>query len=384
MAELKINRVTDIVRSPRVMQLEGLFDIPPAQRSQLHWDVKLPLEDRSWNLGLIVGPSGCGKTTIARELFGGHIVDRFEWPEKSSVVDAFPESMGIKEITALLSSVGFSSPPSWLRPFSVLSNGEQFRVTLARALAQSPDPVVIDEFTSVVDRTVARIGSAAVAKAIRQRGRRFVAVACHYDIIDWLGPDWVYEPATAQFTWRSVQPRPRIHLAIRRIAARAWRIFKKHHYLDASLNPSARCFVATVEEQPAAFTAVLPFPHPRRPGWREHRTVCLPDFQGVGIGNALSEYVAGLFRATGKPYRSVTSSPAMIHHRARSPHWRMLRTPSRTGKQKMKGLQRTNAVNRLTASFEYVGPALTEDAVSFGLIPPRTRSAGASKEQTEP
>ena len=49
---------------------------------------------------------------------------------------------------------------------------------------------------------------------------------------------------------------------------------------------------------PAAFTAVLAFPHARRPGWREHRTVCLPDFQGVGIGNAMSELVASLFVAT--------------------------------------------------------------------------------------
>ena len=60
----------------------------------------------------------------------------------------------------------------WLRPFHVLSNGEQFRATIARALAESAkgrELVVIDEFTSVVDRTVAQIGSAAIAKTIRRR-----------------------------------------------------------------------------------------------------------------------------------------------------------------------------------------------------------------------
>lgn len=364
----RIVRQSAVVRSPRVLQLEGLFDIPPSQRSELVWEVELPLDQRKWNIGLIVGPSGCGKTTLARELFSEFVVDGFQWPQGRSVLDAFPPSMSVKEITALLSSVGFSSPPSWLRPFAVLSNGEQFRVTLARALAESPDPVVVDEFTSVVDRTVARIGSAAVAKAVRRNNRRFVAVACHYDIIDWLGPDWVYEPATGRFSWRSVQPRPRVPLVVRRVTPDAWKLFKHHHYLDSGLNRSARCFVGQVDGQPAAFTAVLPFPHPTQPGWREHRTVCLPDFQGIGIGNGLSEFVASLFQATDKPYRSVTSSPAMIYHRARSKLWTMLRSPSRTGRQKMKGLHRTNAVNRLTASFQYVGPARPDEAAAFGIL----------------
>src|SRR5262249_57232560 len=56
--------------------------------------------------------------------------------------------------------------------------------------------------------------------------------------------------------------------------------------------------------RPAAFTAVLHAPDPLGGYWREHRTVCLPDFQGVGIGNALSEFVASLFVATGKRYCS--------------------------------------------------------------------------------
>ena len=69
-----------------------------------------------------------------------------------------------------------------------------------------------------------------------------------------------------------------------RVDQSAWKLFKPHHYLDANLHRSAKCFVGMVEGQPAAFVAVLPFPHPSRPGWREHRAVCLPDFQGVGIG----------------------------------------------------------------------------------------------------
>ncbi len=63
--------------------------------------------------------------------------------------------------------------------------------------------IAFDEFTSVVDRNVARIGSAAIAKGIRKHQIlcRFVAVTCHYDILDWLTPDWVIDMADREFTY---------------------------------------------------------------------------------------------------------------------------------------------------------------------------------------
>lgn len=193
--EKVIHRSVDVVRTPRVQQLLGIFDVPPSKRSEQSWRHEIDLPD-DWNVGVIVGPSGSGKTTLAREAFGKELVSGWDWPADKSILDGFPTAMGIKDITGLLSSVGFSSPPSWVRPFHVLSNGEQFRVNLARTLAEMPDLSVVDEFSSVVDRTVAQIGSAAVAKTVRRRKQRFVAVTCHYDVLDWLEPDWVYEPHT--------------------------------------------------------------------------------------------------------------------------------------------------------------------------------------------
>lgn len=359
-----------VVRTARVMQLEGMFDVPPAERSERAWKAHLPFEDREWRLGLIVGPSGCGKSTIAKRLFGEAVDRPWDWPDDRSLVDAHPGREGIKEITGLLSSVGFSSPPSWLRPFRCLSNGEQFRASVARTLAESPDLAVIDEFTSVVDRTVARIGSAAVAKAVRRSGRKLVAISCHYDIIDWLDPDWTYEPSTDEFHWRSERRRPPLELEIRRVRHTAWQLFRPHHYLSGELAKQAACFVGFVEGRPAAFSSVLSFPHPKRPSWREHRTVCLSDFQGVGIGNALSEYVMSLFAGRGKPATSNTSNPAMIRHRCRSSLWRMHRAPARSTRSVSRTHARMNAtaaLGRLIAGFTYVGPARPEDAERFGL-----------------
>jgi hypothetical protein len=162
--------------------------------------------------------------------------------------------------------------------------------------------------------------------------------------------------------------RPEIRLEIRRVAGKLWSVFKRHHYLSATLHPGARCYCGFVDGSPATFTAVLPFPHPVRSGWREHRTVCLPDFQGVGLGNAMSEFIASLYVSTGNPYYSTTSHPAMMRHRAAARHWRMTRKPQTATKtHKDPGLAKHGSAGRLTAGFEYIGPARPAEARRFGL-----------------
>lgn len=364
MPSISIVKETKIERTPRVMQVEGIFDLPITERSGEKWDVHLDLPEQ-WNVGLIVGPSGSGKTTIAREMFGDHLVREWEWAPHKSILDSFPQNMSIKEITALLSSVGFSSPPSWLRPFQVLSNGEQFRVNMARTLAEMPQLAVVDEFTSVVDRTVAQIGSAAIQKTIRNRNQKLIAVSCHYDIVDWLEPDWIYQCHTGELlVGRSLHQRPKITLQIQRVHYSAWQLFRKYHYLDSELNKSAYCFVALWNEIPVAFSAWLSFVSGSRKNTKpEHRTVCLPDYQGVGIGNAVSDYCASIFKGLGYSVISTTGNPAMINARNLSINWKMTKTPkmnSPGGKFRLDAKFKF-ASNRLTAGFEYVGNALSFD-----------------------
>lgn len=341
-----------------------MFNLDQSHGTRRNWNVHLEL-DHPWNIGLIVGPSGCGKSTIGREVFGDHFVSAWDWDDHRSILDSFPTAMSIKDITELLSSVGFSTPPSWLRPYHALSNGEQFRVHVARTLAEMKDIAVIDEFTSVVDRTVAQIGSAAVAKTVRRRKQKLIALSCHYDIIDWLDPDWVYEPHLDKIVWRSLRQRPPINLEIRRVDRSAWEMFRQHHYLSTEIHQAAQCFVASWKEDPVAFASFVHFPHPSsRFIKREHRTVCLPDFQGVGIGNALSDTIAGLCRAMGYRYMSITTHPAMIRARARSKNWKMIAKPNAQSKTFPSEIRSGNSggiANRLRASFEYVGPKMDHD-----------------------
>lgn len=376
MSIIAVSVSVPIISSARVKQLEGMFDVAPSKKSERAWSVDIPIHDQTWQIGLVVGPSGSGKSTLAFAAWPGALISGYEWPTDKAVVDGFPAELGIKDITAALSSVGFSTPPAWLRPYRCLSNGEQFRATLARALVDPRPLVVMDEFTSVVDRTVAQVGSAAVAKAVRrQPGRQFIAVTCHADVEEWLCPDWIVEMPEGKFTRRSLRRRPDITLEVRRVGTSMWNLFKHHHYLDTSLHRSAKCFAALWRGRPVAFASVLFYPHPNGGWWREHRTVCLPDFQGVGIGNALSAFVGGVMRATGKKYRSTTGNPAMIRHRAKSSEWKMIRPPTRTsvGANERKSLAAvgngaSRAINRFTASFQFVGSPRFEDARRLGVV----------------
>lgn len=106
-------------------------------------------------------------------------------------------------------SVGFGSVPSWLKPYNVLSNGEKMRVDLARALLEK-DKVCFDEFTSVVDRNVAQTACIAINKAIKRTNKQFIAISCHYDIIDWLQPDWIFDTNKMQMVFTTVHDQKNI------------------------------------------------------------------------------------------------------------------------------------------------------------------------------
>lgn len=362
-----IERTAQIKRSTRVRQVEGMFDLPKSAKQVRRWELKLELPGE-WNIGLIVGPSGSGKSTLAREWFGEALVTGWNWPESGAVVDGFPESMSIAEITTLLSSVGFSSPPGWVKPFHILSNGEQFRVNLARSLAELPALVVIDEFTSVVDRTVAKIGSHAAQKAIRDSGRRLVAVTCHYDVTDWLQPDWVLDMQTGEIARRSLRRRPPVEFVVRRVTRECWPTFREHHYLSHEHSRSATCFMAEIDGLPAAWCSVI-HQQGRLSTFRTHRLVTLPDFQGIGLGHALHEFVAGMF-ACRKPYTLTSSHPAMIAHCSRSPLWRAGKMTMGTVyfADSVAGRMTGKGAGRMTARFKYIGLALHDEAKRFGLL----------------
>jgi len=191
-------------RTYRVMRVASDFDLSTDKITE-HFSGTIDFPE-NWKIGVIVGKSGTGKTSIAKQLFPEYISNgKYTFTHKS-VIDDMPESVSMEDITKMFYAVGFGSVPSWLKPYYVLSNGEKMRVELARALLEPENKIILfDEFTSVVDRDVAYSLCVALKKAMEHSSKQFIAVSCHYDILEWLQPDWVFNTDGMTENFRSAR-----------------------------------------------------------------------------------------------------------------------------------------------------------------------------------
>lgn len=343
--------------SPRVRQLESLFDVPPANVEAVHWSGRLPFQAEDWKIGLVVGPSGSGKSTLMRHVFGDYLSEP-TWSAQS-VIDDFGAEHSMSKIADVCRAVGFNTIPAWRRPYRVLSNGEQFRVDMARRLLTSDPTVAVDEFTSVVDRQVAQIAAHAVQKYVRkQDSLRFVAASVHYDIIDWLQPDWVLEMPQLAYERRSLQRRPALDVTISRVPPRAaWPLFAPFHYLTNHLHNGARTYVLFVGDRPASMAAILHRPHAIVDDIEGiSRTVTLPDWQGLGLAMVLTDYLGAAYKAIGKRLHGYPSHPSLIRSRDNSPNWSLIKKPGSFSTRSNPTVKIGLFGGRACAVFGYVGP----------------------------
>ena len=336
------------------------FDIQNKEETEV--EVSFNLSDAKnfdWNIGVIYGSSGSGKTTILKRMgklsesnfdYEKPLISNFDWLEP-------------KDATLLLTSMGLSSVPTWLRPFHLLSNGEQYRASLAYKVGKSKENevILVDEYTSVVDRDVAKAMSYALQKYVRKTNKRIILASCHYDIMEWLMPDWTCSPQKKEGSlergqWLR-QGKPSIKLQVSRVESSAWDIFKKHHYLTENVNKSCKFLLFTWNDKPVGIVAMINQPRKGCPnGFAISRVVILPDFQGMGLGTKICEFSASLFVAQGGKVYIKTINPALGEHFNRSDKWRGTLKNGKLGNTNDK-----NAVNRLTrASYchEYIGKGI--------------------------
>jgi energy-coupling factor transporter ATP-binding protein EcfA2 len=277
--------------SYRAMRVKSLFNA----ENGCNWEyvAELPIEEMEWKIGLIVGPSGSGKTSLGGRIFNEPIHDLYAgWDNSKPIVDCIAPEGDFNQVTGALSAVGLGDVPSWLRPFNVLSNGEKFRSGLARLICDRPDRVVVDEFTSVIDRQIAKVGAEAFAKSWRKGSGQVVLLSCHHDIIEWLQPDWIYLTDEARFARGCLRQRPKLDLQIYKVSGSVFKHFKPHYYLDLPLPVAGEYFVGIIDGEPVAHLAVCPLFTAK--AYRSTRLVVMPEWQGIGVGtkflNAVCEY----------------------------------------------------------------------------------------------
>ena len=149
------------------------------------------LESFEWNIGIILGNSGSGKSTVLNKLRIGTTEMAYNY--EKPIIAQFPNKSP-EEVCELYFGIGLSSIPTLLRRVGQLSNVEFARFELAWKIgtAKDGDTIFIDEFTSVVNRDVAKSMSFALQRYIRKHNLHIILASCHFDIIEWLQPDWVF------------------------------------------------------------------------------------------------------------------------------------------------------------------------------------------------
>jgi energy-coupling factor transporter ATP-binding protein EcfA2 len=321
----------------RAARVKSLFNVESGADFSL--DASLDIDDADWQIGVVVGPSGSGKTSIGRKIFG-EAAEFWSpaWPEDAPIIDAIAAGQegGFDVATGALSAVGLGSVPAWLRPYSVLSNGEKFRADMARLVCDAPTAAVVDEFTSVVDRQIARFGALAFAKAWRRTaGSKVVLLTPHYDVIDWLEPDWVFDTEQVAFRrGRGLWRRPKFDLDLVKTDWRYWGEFEPHHYLKMPKMVAACCYVGLVEGERVCHIGVST----AHTGFatveaRACRLVVKPEWQGAGVGLRFLNAIAQLqldgnpgARLPGRPLYTLfhTSHPGLVGALRRDQRWRQI------------------------------------------------------------
>ncbi|NDB58148.1 GNAT family N-acetyltransferase [bacterium] len=249
-----------------------------------------------FSLGVIYGSSGTGKSTLLQE-FGN--LTEFTWDSNKAIASQVDPN--------LLMRLGLSSIPSLCRPYHVLSTGEKHRADIAVSLK---DGCIIDEFTSVCNRDLAVEG-----RSVRQ--------SSEYRIIP--------------------------------CSTKAWAVFKNHHYLSSDINAGAHCWLMLNDKDHiCGFSSAIPSPgRDVRNAWREHRTVILPDYQGLGLGSKLSDTIAQMYIDKGCRYFSKTAHPKLGEHRNRSSNWKPTSMNNVSRKSSYMGMASSDKKRGAYTGFDY-------------------------------
>ena len=367
MKNIKFELTSPVSTSFRCQKACNSLDIDIKKKSIHSMDIDVDIKT-PYKIGVIVGASGSGKTTLAEHIWGKDIFESLLDLSKP-VIDQFDKKYSYDQCAQFLNGIGLTSVPCWVRPANTLSNGQRTRAEFALQLASSKKFIVIDEWTSVVDRTVAKVMSHCLQKFTRKtEDRKVVLLSCHYDVLPWLNPDWVIDCNKQKFTdrrslWPSYQRKEKLDFEIKEIDSKSWRYFSHYHYLSDNLPGGKTAYYGLFHngEQIGfqCFANYVPFNRKimNKQIMHSNRTVIHPDYAGLGLGIKLITETSHLMQAKGYKVMAKFSSVPVYKAMLRDPLWG-LREAKRNYKVQVGGSMDRKSGFRtkvVTFSFEFLG-----------------------------
>eukprot|EP00434_Breviolum_minutum_P016622 symbB.v1.2.014654.t1/scaffold1077.1/size139779/1 len=244
----------------------------------------------SWSIGAFCGPSGSGKSVNMRNL-GCEVV--IQWRHGTPIHE---------QADSALLDIVLLPLAAQQRCYDDLSTGQKMQADLARQLAAG-GRILVDEFTSVLDRTLAAALCISVESYVRRMNLQLIVATVHLDILQQLQPDWYFRSDSAQLMTfskgtcdRPAVPAPCMDyfrppvrsFTVSQLggAKRTKEVFQahfaQHHYLKQGLPAMWGLIVRDESGTAVAFHAVAWFTGCKAP--REARVVVLPEYQGMGLG----------------------------------------------------------------------------------------------------
>lgn len=359
---------SEIVKSFRCQKAANSLDIDVEKKSVHELKIEADLQSE-YSIGLIVGASGSGKTTLAKQIFGADVF-KTHLDESKPIIDQLPETMSYEECAQTLAGIGLTSVVCWIRPVYTLSNGQKARAEAALAMTKNDEITVIDEWTSVVDRTVAKVMSHCVQKHARKNKKKIVLLSCHYDVIEWIDPDWIIDCNKQEFIdRRSLHPDERkrseqLTFDLREVDRSTWKYFSKYHYLSEKLPGGIiktfglfhgrdqigfQCFANYVPKRPSDEKMIM----------HSNRTVIHPDYAGLGMGILLINESSKIMKSQNFKVMAKFSSTPVFKAMSKFPElWVLKEVKTQIGKMNVGGNMMRKAgfrENVKTYSFEFIG-----------------------------
>jgi ABC-type dipeptide/oligopeptide/nickel transport system ATPase subunit/predicted GNAT family acetyltransferase len=375
---------SSISQSFRCQKAANSLDIDVEKKS-IH-ELKVAADIKSpYQIGLILGASGSGKTTLARQIFGKDFEKPLLDPSKP-VIDQFPPVWTYEQCAEALAGMGLTSVPCWIRPAYTLSNGQRARAEAALQMARMPAaeapgepgaPIVIDEWTSVVDRTVAKVMSHCIQKWARRTGRRVILLSCHYDVLEWLNPDWVIDCNTQSYADRramvgAFERTDRLRFEIRECDRNTWPNFSRYHYLSDRL-PGGKiyCYGLYQGQNQIGFQCYAAYIIGNQTTFFFNRTVVHPDYAGLGLGIRLITETAKDMVRKGFKVRGKFSSVPVFRSMQKNPLWRCTEIKRdikslSVGRSQGRGRADSMRSKTTTYHFEFIWREKKEESPSVG------------------
>lgn len=343
---VEVTLKSEVNKEFRCQVAANSLDIDVEKKSVHHLKIENINLPEHWNIGLVYGNSGSGKTTMIKHLFGNNIFN-VKLNDNEPIINQLPNYLSYEECAKMLNGIGLNSVPCWIRPLKTLSNGQRARAEAVYLMTQANEIIFIDEWTSVVDRTVAKAMSKCLYNYAKKTNKKVILCSCHIDIIEWLKPDWMIDcnkqkfilPKSEDFFFKK---RDKLRFNIREVSRSSWKYFSKYHYLNEKL-PGGKLYLYGLfhNDNQIGFQCFANYvPHRKETIiiYHSNRVVIHPDYNGLGLGIKMVDACSKLLLNKIKcRIMAKFSSIPMYKSRLKNNNWKYLGFKRTMGKLKIGG-----------------------------------------------